>query len=274
MKIKFGIYFLFVLLLVLESCSSSRRYTYFQAESVRKGEVIDIPSLREKSSVRFKPDDVLGITVNVPAEPSLASEYNLPMIPSATTENSSESSVSQGTGRQGFMIKKDGTIDFPGLGNIKVAGYTREELEKHLKGLLMMSNLWEEPIITVRLLNFNIFFIGEVGQQGRISVDKDNINIMEALSLAGGMNMYGKRDDVDLIRQRPDGGYDRIPLDVSREDIISSPYYFLQQNDMIHVKPISARTQATETSPRLNFITSIMSFGMITLSIILTLTRI
>ena len=202
----------------------------------------------------------------------MASDYNLPLIPSATTENSTEGTINSGVGRQAFLIRKDGTIDFPVIGTIKVAGYTQEELEANLKALLM-TKLLEPPVITVRLLNFSIFFSGEVGRPGRISVEKDNINLLEALSLAGDMTIFGKRDDVELWRPKPDGSYDRISLDISKEDIVSSPYYFLHQNDHIYVKPISAKTQATETSPRLTLISQLVGVSFSAISLWLLIYR-
>jgi len=271
MKIKFGIYSLFVLLLALGSCTSSKKVTYFQSSENRKGKIVDLPSYRKESVVRFRPDDVLGITVNVPGESGVASDYNLPLVPQATAENSGED-INQGIGRQTYLVAKDGTIDFPVIGTIKVVGYTQGELEKYLKKRIM-EKLIEPPVITVRLLNFSIYITGEVNRPGRIGVDKDNINILEALALAGDMTIYGKRDDIMLKRQNLDGGYTRISLDLSREDIISSPYYFLQQNDELYIKPNNARAQAADISPSLNVILGVGSFMMSLVTFILMLSK-
>jgi len=272
MKVKFGIYSLLFLFLVLESCSSSKNVTYFQTNDNRKGRIVDIPSYRNESVIRFRPDDVLGITVNVPGEPGVAADYNLPLVPRASSENSTEQFVDPSVGRQAFLIRKDGTIDFPVIGIIKVSGYTQAELEDHLKKVLM-EMLLEPPVITVRLLNFTITVIGEVGISGKISVDRDNINILEALALAGDMTIYGKRDDVVLMRQRPDGGYTRVSLDITKESIISSPYYFLQQNDHLYVKPNNARTHAADISPRLNVAIGVSSFAMTLVTFVLFLSK-
>ena len=261
MKFKFGIYSLFVLLLIFESCGSSKQVTYFQTKENRKGEIVELPSYRRESIVRFKPDDVLGITVNFPGESSIAADYNLPLVPVASQEDNLDGVVNQGIGRQTFLVKKDGTIDFPVVGNVKVAGYTQGELEDVLIDSVMRISL-DRPIVTVRLANFSIYVTGEVSSPGKISVSKDNINILEALALAGDMTIYGKRDDVLLIRQKPDGGYTRISLDISKEEIISSPYYFLQQNDELYIKPNSAKVRAAEFGPNFSLITGVSSFIM------------
>jgi len=274
MKIKFGIYSLFFLLLVFESsCISSKKVTYFQSLEEREGKIIDnIPSYRLNSVVRFRPDDIIGITVNVPGEPAVAGDYNLPLVPAATSENSTEEFVNQGMGRQAYLIDKDGTIDFPVIGRIKVAGYTQGELEKYLKEILS-EKITAPTVITVRLLNFTVYVTGEVGAPGPKVVTKDNVSILEALALAGDMTIYGKRDDILLLRQRPDGGYKRISLDISREDIINSPYYFLQQNDAIYVKPVKAKAQSADISPMLGTVLGVATFAMTLVNFALMLRR-
>ena len=273
MKIKIGIYSLFVLFLIFESCSSSKNATYFQSRDNRKGRIVNVPSYRNESTIRFQPNDILGITVNVPGEPGVASDYNLSLIPKANTENS-EDNVDMGMGRQTYLIKKDGTIDFPVIGKISVAGYTQVELEDYLKEVCMNKSLIEPPIITVRLLNFDIFVYGEVNSPGKIRIEnRDNINIVQVLSLAGDMTIYGKRDDILLKRQRPDGGYTLISLDISKENIISSPYFFLRQNDELYIKPNNAKTQSADISPRLNVILSVTSFLMSAATFVLFLTK-
>jgi len=273
MKIKIGIFFsYFLLLLLMASCAASGKVPYFQSSRNRQGVIVDLPSYRIENTVRFRPDDILGITVNVPGEPIVASDYNLPLVPAATGENSSDEYVNQGVGRQTFLVNKDGTIDFPVIGAIKVAGYTQAELEKYLKERLK-EKLIAPTIVTVRLLNFKIFLTGEVSSPGVYMVNKDHINILEALALAGDMTIFGKRDDIVLLRQKPDGGYTRISLDISREDIISSPYFFLQQNDEIYVVPNSAKTQTADVSPRFSITTGVVSFVMSLITFVLMLSK-
>ena len=262
MRFKTGIYSFFCLLLILSSCTASKKVTLFQTLENRQGKTVNLPSYRNDNFIRFRPDDILGITVNVPGEQSVAAEFNLPLVPSATTENSSERSVAQGFGRQAFLVHKDGTIDYPSLGRINVVGYTMGELEKYLKERLMDKSLKEPPIVTVRLMNFKIFVSGEVGSSGIISIDRDHINLFEALALAGDITLRGKRDDVVLFRYLPDGGYERVSVDMTKEEIISSPYYFLHQNDAIYVQPIKQGTHGANISPMLGTTISVGTFAM------------
>jgi len=273
MKNNLKIYLCLLPVLVLASCGASKKVTYFQANENRQGKTVDLPSYRTENTVRFQPDDILGITVNVPGEHTVASDYNLPLVPAATSENSTETSVSQGVGRQAFLISKDGTIDFPVIGMIKVVGYTQGELEKYLKERLR-EKLIAPAIVTVRLLNFKIVVTGEVNRPGSFVVEKDQINILDALALAGDMTIYGKRDDVRVIRQRPNGGYTMISLDMSKESVISSPYYFLRQNDALYVPPIGSKAQSADVSPRMNVIFGVSSFVISLVTFVLMLTKV
>ena len=259
MKIKIKFYFLFFTVLILASSCASRKFTYFQTQDERKGKVVNLPSLRNQNLVRFQPDDILGITVNVPGEPGVASDYNLPLVPSATNENST-GDINQGLGRQTFLIRKDGTIDFPVLGVIKVAGYTQQGLEEHLKQLLS-EKLIAQTVVTVRLTNFTIWLTGEIGE-GPISVNKDNINLLQALALGGGMSPYGKRDDIRIFRPKPDGGYIEASVDMSREDVIQNPYFYLHQNDIVYVLPNRSKTQSADISPRYGFIVGVATLAI------------
>jgi len=271
MKIKLGIYsFCFLLIALLASCGASKKVTYIQSEVSRKGKVVDLPSHRKENFIRFQPDDILGITVNVPGEPAVAADYNLPLIPLGNTENSTDY-VSTGMGRQTFLIKKDSTIDFPVVGIIKVAGYTQDELENYIKERLT-EKLKAPAIVTVRLLNFTITFAGEVNRPGPITVSKDHINLLEALALAGDLSINGKRDDIRVLRPTEDG-YKEISLNISKESVISSPYYYLHQNDYVYVPPISQRTQSADVSPRWSSSVGIYSFVVSVITFILMITK-
>lgn len=274
MKIKFGIYsFSLLLLLILASCGASRKVTYLQSKESRKGRIVDLPSPRLENVIRFQPDDILGITVNVPGESSVATDYNLPLVPTANTENTSELSINQGVGRQAFLVSKEGTIDFPVIGIIKVAGFTQSEMEKYLKERLK-EKLVAPTVVTVRLLNFNISFIGEVNRPGIIAVNRDHINLLEALALAGDMTISGKRDDIRVLRPKQEGGgYTEVSLDLSRESVIFSPYFYLKQNDIVYVQPITQKTQSADIGPWLSNGLGIASFMMSFVTFVLMLTK-
>jgi polysaccharide export outer membrane protein len=237
-----------------------------------KGET-EISSYYQESTTRFQPDDVLSITVNAPASnaQSIASDYNLPVQP-APTEGTDEV-VNQGLGRQTYMIDKEGKIDFPVLGQIRVVGYTAAELQKYIKSLIYPKQMREEPIVTVRLMNFRITVTGEVNRPGIVLVSKDHVNLLEVLALAGDMTIYGRRDNIQLHREMPDGSVKIVSLDISKADIISSPYYYLRQNDAVYVMPNKVRAQLTDVNPQVGTILSVGSFLISLVSFVLLLTN-
>jgi Periplasmic protein involved in polysaccharide export len=210
------------------------------------------------SIVRYQVDDVLNITVNAVEEPVIAADFNLPLQPLANTENSGEDNVPQGMGRQSYRVNRQGEIDFPVLGLIKVEGLTEAELEALLKESLKRY-LKAVPIISIRMQDFRISVLGEVGRPGQYNVTKNNINIFEALSLAGDMSIYGQRDKVKLMRVLPVGETHIIELDLTNPEIVSSPYFFLQQNDVLYVKPNKTRAKSSGIGQETNILISVGS---------------
>jgi polysaccharide export outer membrane protein len=254
-------FIVFLLLAGSVSCTSYKKVPYLQTRG--NDEVVTTVSLAKENTVRFQPDDVLAIVINVTGESSVASNYNLPMQPTATTYSGDlGSEINSGVGRQTYLVNKAGRIDFPVLGSINVEGYTQAELEQYLKESLRRY-LKADPIVTIRLMNFNISVLGEVNRPGTYSIGKDHINIMEALALAGDMSIYGKRDDVKLIRSLPNGETKIITLDISDARIISSPYYYLHQNDEIYVVPNKTKAKQAGVGAETNIY---LSLGSILLS--------
>ncbi|MDR0825353.1 MAG: polysaccharide biosynthesis/export family protein [Prevotella sp.] len=249
------------------SCTSYKKVPYLQTGE--KGEEVRILSPAKDKTVRFQPDDVLSIVINVTGEPSVASNYNLPLQPTATTYGGD---LNSGVGQQTYLINKAGQIDFPVLGMITVAGYTQEELSQYLKGSLRRY-LKEDPIITIRLLNFKISVLGEVNRPGSYPVNKDHINIMEALALAGDMTIYGKRDDVKLIRTLPNGETKIITLDIRDAQIVSSPYFYLHQDDELYVIPNKTRAKASDIGSQTSILVSLGSLLLSATSIVILLTK-
>jgi polysaccharide export outer membrane protein len=209
--------------------------------------ISDLFSPHEEGVVRFKPDDALGISVNILEEQRIAADFNLPLQPSATSENSKTGSIDQGVGRQTFLIQKDGTINFPIIGKIKAAGYSQGELEELIKKAIKEKVKTLDPIVTVRLLNFRISVLGEVTKPDQIDIDKDHVNILEVLALAGDMTIKGDRERVTIFREKQGNQVDKILIDISNIDAVTSPEYYLQQNDIVYVPPIKSRTEDADS---------------------------
>jgi len=134
----------------------------------------------------------------------------------------------------GYVVDQDGNITFPRLGKIKSEGLTKaqlsEEIRKRLAGQL------SNPSVIIRLLNFKITMLGEVARPGPITLPSEKVTILEALGLAGDVSIYGKKDDVVVLRE-VDGAVEHGKVDLSSKKIFESPYYFLRQNDVVLVNP-------------------------------------
>jgi polysaccharide export outer membrane protein len=237
-----------LLLLCAASCTSYKKVPYFQVGDVssKQPKEFETFSYVAKSAVRFQPDDILAITVNVVGEQKIASDYNLPVLPSATSYEEG-SDINNGIGRQTYLVSKNGEIDFPTLGLIRVAGYSQEELQEHIKRLLL-ERMKIVPVVTIRLVNFRISVLGEVNRPGQVIVNKDRIDLFEVLALAGDLTIHGKRDHVFVRRQSPDGTFKYVRLDISKADVTVSPFFYLQQNDVVYVQPNRAKSLQSDIS--------------------------
>lgn len=260
--------FILLLLVTISSCTSYKKIPYLQTSQPESLYQTSI----EDALLRFQKEDVLGITVNASGEPSVAADFNLPFQPTATNENSNESSVAQGQGRQTYLVNSRGEIDFPVLGNIKVEGLTVEELEAYLKTELKRY-LKTEPIITIRLMNYRISVLGEVSRPGQYSISKNQVNVFEALALAGDMSIYGKRDQVRLVRKLPEGEVKIVRLDLTRPEITSSPYFYLKQDDVVYVEPNKARAKSSDIGSQTSILISIGSILLTVANLIVSISK-
>ena len=141
----------------------------------------------------------------------------------------------------GYLVNQDGNIDFPILGEIHVEGLTRMQATELIKKRLIEEELIKDPIVTVQFLNFKVSVIGEVGRPGTFDISGDRITLLEALSMAGDLTIYGRRDRVAVIREK-DGKRSILYHDLRSSDIFQSPCYYLQQNDIVYVEPNNAKT--------------------------------
>ena len=261
MKLNILKVFSLLLLLGAASCTSYRDMPYFQKHGDPKE--FETQSYADKSVVRFQPDDILSITINVVGEQRIVSDYVL-----SSTMSSSDAEGGDNTGQTGgqnYLVSKSGEINFPTLGWIKVAGYTPEELQENIKNLIR-DRMRVEPIVNVRLMNFRIWFLGEVGAPGQKIINKDRIDLFEALALAGDLTVTGRRDRVFIRRQLPDGSFRFVRLDISKADITTSPYFYLRQNDMVYVQPNRSKALQSDFNTY-SMVVSVFSFivGLATL---------
>lgn len=227
MKLKQSLFALWMMLL-LAGCSSYRNVPYLQNPQI-------VNNFGEELSLydaRIMPKDLLVITVNT-TDPLVAAPFNLIVQSSISTSITATTQPAL----QQYLVDNNGEINFPVLGRLKVGGMTKREAEDLIKERLKPYVVNEEPIVTVRMVNYKIAVLGEVNRPGMFTISNEKVNILEALAMAGDMTIYGVRDDVKLIREREDGKREIIKLNLTNAAIVTSPYYYLEQNDIIYVKP-------------------------------------
>lgn len=230
-SVRLAIHALFmVFCLALASCATPYNVAYFQDMPLEK----QVPIVRP-TSIRLRPSDKISVLVSTRDAAlsqmfSLYSNYSIGNT-SITTGGSQSQRPSE------YTVNADGTIDFPVLGSLKVAGLTREEVQQMIKRELIDQNLVKDPIITVEFVNLNVLMMGATGVK-RVSIDRDQFTILDAITQAGDLDIAGQRENVRVIRETSPS--QRVAFEVnlcSAEDLYNSPVYYLQQNDIVYVEP-------------------------------------
>ena len=237
------IYLLLILLAsvaALSSCGSSKQVVYFQ--DLKPGETeIKLPEVK---AITIRPEDKISIIVNS-RDPQLTDLFNLPFISRQLGQSLRSGVVYSGTnqGVSAYTVDADGEIDFPVLGKIYVAGMKREEIAECIKNELIKENLVKDPVVTVEFANLCVSVLGEVNNPGRFSIDRDRLTVLDALSMAGDLTIYGNRNKVMVLRQ--EGDVQRVyGLDLtSGNHVYTSPAYYLQQNDVVYVEPNAVKAR-------------------------------
>jgi len=242
------------------SCVNTKKIVYFNnvQDTTLKSTDVNIESIIQKN-------DLLNITVSS-LNPEASLVFNLPnqavsmsslSVASGPTGVPSNANSSQ---PMGYLVSSDGTIKFPVLGVMLAAGLTKKQLEQAITTTLTDKKLLIDPIVNVRFLNFRVTVLGEVARPTTINVGNERISILEALGLAGDLTIYGKRENVLLIRE--DGPNKIIKrIDLNAQTILSSPYYYLKTNDIVYVEPNASKIATTSrTQQLLPIILSALSF--------------
>ena len=199
------------------------------------------------------PKDILTITVST-VNPEAAAPFNLIVRPALTSTTSTISN--SGGALQTYLVDNKGFIDFPVVGPIEVGGLTKSMCEQLIHDKIKpYLNAAENPVVTVRMSNYKISVLGEVNRPGMFTVGNEKINILEALAQAGDLTIYGVRDKVKLIREDAKGRKEIHVINLNDANLISSPYYYLQQNDIVYVEPnkVKARNSAVGQTTSLWF---------------------
>ena len=220
---------LMAMVLVLGSCGSTKNIPYFQ-----NSQFVDETQSSFLYDARILPKDQLTTTVST-TNPDAAVPFNL-TIPTPYNTNT-RSTYSQAM-LQSYLVDNAGYIQFPIVGALKVGGLTKSEAEQLIQTKIKhYMNAEETPIVTVRMSSYSISVLGEVARPGTFMVSREKISILEALAQAGDLTIYGVRDRVQLIREDANGKKEFHMLNLNDANIINSPYYQLQQNDIVYVTP-------------------------------------
>ncbi|OOV18774.1 sugar transporter [Flavobacterium sp. LM4] len=239
------------------SCASKKDIVYYQ-----NIDGLNRPENASSYEVKIQPDDLLMIIVSA-EDPEIAMPFNLASVTVSSTAN-----LMSATGQQTiqpYLVDKNGDIEFPVLGKLAVGGLTRTEVLKLLKDKIGI--YIKNSIINLRIINFKVSLQGEVNLPGTYTVASERITLIEALSMAKDLTIYGKRDNILVIREISGvKSYNRI--DITKADFINSPFYYLAQNDVVYVEPNKTKINAAAVGPNTSVIISAISI-LISLSVLL-----
>lgn len=245
--------------LCFTGCVSSKQLTYFQGETAK----ISPMGLADRYVPTIQSGDVLSVQIG--SLSNEASQFFNPYTAFAVADRSAQSPTAITSSlpqMSGYSVDNTGAIEIPMLGKIKVSGKTvgqvKDELRESLKEYL------KEPTVNIRNLNFRVSVMGEVARPSLFTIPNEQITLLEALSLSGDVTIYGRRDNVLIIREE-NGQRTFGRVDLTRRDLFTTPYYYLHPNDVVYVEPGKARAA---TADRTNQLLPILLSGLSFLAII------
>ena len=262
----YRLYLLLFGLLLLNACSSVQNIAYMQEIDRQMNEVDRVEN--SHFDVKIKPGDLLSITV-VSTEPEASRIYNL--ITPQPQQGLSTTAINSQPTLQNYLVDNEGNINFPVFGQIYVKDLTKKELEDYLKKKLEPAFTKEMPIITIRVNNFSVNVLGEVNNPGKFQSSNERLTIFEGLAMAGDMTIYGKRENIKVLREDSDGNKKYFTLNLNDKNIIHSPAYFLEQNDVVYVEPNQSRANSSKYGAAESFRISSLSVIVSLISMAVTI---
>ncbi len=219
------------------SCMNTKNATYFnnQPDAV-------ITTATKVPETIIQPKDILGISVSS-LNPTASAVFNAPNLSYANASSTSGQTLQS----SGFLVDSSGNIQFPIIGNISAAGLTCNQLKNNISKLLIDKNLLVDPIVNVRYLNFRVTVLGEVNHAEVITVPSEKISLLEALGLAGDITIYGRKDNVMVIREEY-GSKEIKRLNLNSSELFNSPFYYLKSNDIVYVEANKTKVSSSSRS--------------------------
>lgn len=236
-------------LLLLSGCSTTKDLAYLQ--TVETQVTIERTHLQE---TKIAANDILTVKVDA-SNPELVAAFN------GIYWNPQQQYNSPNAGMNSYLVDPKGNVELPYLGLVKVGGSTLREAEQQVRQKLALY-LNENPTVNIRIQNFRYAVLGEVNRPGAFTADNGKVSVLEALANAGDMTIYGIRDDVKLYRENADGSQTVVSLNLKDISLLNSPYYFLQQGDVLYVLPNNARSSSSNLSQSASLWLSVSSIAI------------
>lgn len=266
MKIRKVVCMLTLSTLLVSGCTSYQKSLYLQNEQVLneslEGQLYDF---------RIMPKDELTIVVST-TDPEASAPFYRKIGQSKESTSSNNSIGMQDAKLLAYLVDNQGCIDFPVLGTIKVMGLTNRECEALIREKLQ-PYLKETPNVTVRTSNYKFSVLGEVNAPGTYTTDAEKVTVFEALAQAGDMTLFSVRDDVQLLREDSTGVRRIYHLDLTQANVAQSPYFYLQQNDVLYVKPTKAKVNSNTFSGNASMWLTLLSVVTSITTFVLALTK-
>ena len=242
----------------ISSCAVGKKSVYFRNVPDSVSQV----ALAAFVEPIIQPDDILSINIETIDPKAAAAVSQLPVMPAV---GASSASTVGGQEISGFAVDKDGNVEIPILGIIHIAGLTTYQTRELIKS--KASRYFVNPTVQVRFVNFKITVLGEVTRPATYTLPNEKITLLDAIGLAGDLTIYGKRNNIMLIREE-DGRKKTVRFDLNSYDIFKSPYFYLRQNDVIYVEPGRSKTAANNAArtQTISSIGAVISVAIVALS--------
>ncbi|MFN3840957.1 MAG: polysaccharide biosynthesis/export family protein [Cyclobacteriaceae bacterium] len=249
--------------ILLSSCVTNKKYVLLQEDDVNKKNLPKDTVIRtydmKTYEYRIQPEDNISVRFEslTPAELDIFNQ---------SVQGNMNFNITQGNALLiGDLVDPNGEISFPVIGKVKVAGLTIYEVQEKLQGLA--NEYLKSPVVKVRLINFRITILGEVKQEGTITLVNNRVSLIEAIGLAGGLTDLADKRNIKLIRQ--EGGKAEVRyLDLLNENLVNKPEYFVYQNDILIVPALRQRPYQTYFGRNLSLFISSLSLLLITITLI------
>lgn len=252
---------------VLSSCSTARNKVVYIQGAEQTGTFQNA----NPYALTIRPEDKLTIIVNC-KEPELAAPFNMQLMQRAFTHSTSSYIGTNSGNPQIFNVDREGNIQYPTIGKLNVLGMTRADLQNYIQNYLVSNGYIQDPIVTVEFYNAKFSVLGEVTRPGQFTMTSDRVTVFDAIAQAGDLTIFGERDKVRLIREA-DGKQVVATIDLKDPKLITSPYYYLQQNDVLYVEPNKSKASNRDVSSLYTFGISFVGILVSVTNLVVTLTK-